>query len=143
MTRSASKRLGLTRQKSRREVNDDLSIVDMLLFQQALKSAVICKHCRSRKSVMKLYKDENKRRGLAESFYLQCSECLQSTKFFSSRRIAHGRFEVNRRSVLACNAMKGGRQVLANFLWSYEPTTSIIHSIIFQTLEACIKFLSR
>ena len=114
MTRSASKRLGLTRQKSRREVNDDLSSVDML-FPQALKSAVICKHCRSRKSVIKLYKDENKRHGLAETFYLQCSECLHSTQFFSSRRIALGRFEVNRRSVLACTFMKGGRQVLANF----------------------------
>ena len=115
MTRSASRKLGFARKNSKRAVCDDFSMVDMTLLQQALKSAVICKHCQNNKSEMKLYKDDNKRHGLAETFYLQCSECLNETKFFSSKKSTQGRFEVNSRSVLACNALKGGRQVLANF----------------------------
>ena len=68
---------------------DDFSMVDMTLLQQALKSAVICKHCQNNKSEMKLYKDDNKRHGLAETFYLQCSECLNETKFFFQVRKVH------------------------------------------------------
>ena len=39
-------------------------------------------------------------------------------QFFSSKQVggkSGGSFEVNRRSVAACNAIKGGRQTLANF----------------------------
>ena len=60
LTRSVRKILGLTRWYSRQEVNDNLPILDTLLVQQAQKSAVICKHCRSRKSAMMLCRDDTK-----------------------------------------------------------------------------------
>ena len=46
-TRSASRKLGFARKNKKREVGDEFSMVDMTLMQQALKSAMICKHCQA------------------------------------------------------------------------------------------------
>ena len=53
-----------TKNRNKQEVSD-FSIVDIQLVHEALKSSVNCKHCRSRKSEMKLYKDDRKRHGMA------------------------------------------------------------------------------
>ena len=91
------------------------SIVDMGKFQESLASVVVCKFCKSPKSQISIWKDNKKKHGLAEQLIMKCSECNAETKFYSSEKVKNGAFEVNKRSVLACNTFKGGRQVLENF----------------------------
>ena len=113
-TRHLTEKLGLRRVKN--AVNaTGYSLVDMNLFQKALASSTICKVCRSAKSKISILKNNQRKHGLAELFTMKCSECNTETKFHSSEKMEHGIFEVNKRSVLACNVYKGGKQVLENF----------------------------
>lgn len=119
LTRQKSRKLGLSASRKIRDVGDDdddsFSIIQLQCLIEAFEKAVVCRVCKSSKSEMKLQKDERKKHGLAEHFILKCSECLHETKFNSSKKVANGIFEVNKRSVILCNSSKGGRQTLADF----------------------------
>ena len=90
----------------------------MWILVDALSNIAMCKSCRSWKSRLQLLRKEEKRNGLAEFFILRSDNCKAEVQFFSSKQIggqSGGSFEVNRRSVAACNAIKGGGQTLADF----------------------------
>ena len=87
----------------------------MSLLQEALQETVICKSCKSPESKLKVLKHTRKRHGLAEMIILQCSKCLNETEFYSSRKLGKRKFELNTRSVVACNSLKGGRKILSSF----------------------------
>lgn len=114
-TRETCQKIGLSVVKKLEEVGENVSLVQMACLQQALASAVICKSCKSAKSELKLLKDDRRKHGLAELFMLKCSVCDNETSFYSSKKVANGVFEVNKRSVMACNSLKGGRQTLSDF----------------------------
>ena len=117
LTRSCRKALGFSPKKVARKTEEaqGYSIVEMSLIQSALKFAAICSTCKSSNSEIRILKDNSMRHGLAERFIFKCSLCHHETKTFSSAKIDNGKFEVNRRSVVASNAMKGGRKVLSDF----------------------------
>ncbi len=62
---------------------------------------------------MNILKDVRKRHGLSEFIIFKCSKCSHETKFYASKKLEKGKFEVNTRSV--CNSMKGGRKLLSGF----------------------------
>ena len=94
------------------------SIIDLSLLQSAMNSSAICKSCTNPKSKLTLVVRDGKRSGLAEFISIVCSCCHKETKLVTSRR-SEGKklecFDINRRSVMACNSMKGGRESLAKF----------------------------
>lgn len=113
-TRSTAKALGLSKAKGM-EVATGYSLIDIEQFQKLLGSAVTCKACRSPDVVISLLKDTRKRHGLAELYVLRCPKCKTETSIYSSKKVENRIFEVNKRSVFACNSFRGGRQVLENF----------------------------
>ena len=117
LTRSSRKALGFSPKKAARKTAEaeGYSLVEMSLIQSALRSAAICSSCKTAKSEIKILKDNSRRHGLAEMFIFKCSHCQHETRTYSSAKIDNGKFEVNRRSVVLCNAMKGGRKVLSDF----------------------------
>ena len=117
LTRSSRKALGFSPKKTARKIADaeGYTLVEMSLIQFALRSAAICSSCKTAKSEIRILKDNSRRHGLAEMFIFKCSHCQHETRTYSSAKIDNGKFEVNRRSVISCNAMKGGRKVLSDF----------------------------
>ena len=113
-TRSSTRKHGFSNQK-RKEPALGLSLLELPILQSALQSSVCCMFCKSAKSKLHILKENKRRFGLAEMIILQCSNCQHETKFYSSKKTNRGQFEVNARSVTACNSLKGGRQVLASF----------------------------
>ena len=114
-TRNSATSKGLSKLKKRRETAAGHSIMDMSLLQNALQSSAICSSCKSANSKLSVLKDNTKRHGLAELIILKCSQCLQETQFYTSKKLEKGKFEVNTRSVASCNSLKGGRKVLSGF----------------------------
>lgn len=117
LTRSSRKALGFSPNKAARKTveAEGFSLVEISVVQSALRSAAICSSCKSAKSEIKILKDNSRRHGLAEMLIFKCSQCQHETKTYSSAKIDNGKFEVNRRSVVSCNTMKGGRKVLSDF----------------------------
>ena len=117
LTRSSRKALRFSPKKTARKTaeGEGFSLVEMSLVQFALSSAAICSWCKSAKSEIIILKDNSRRHGMAEMFIFKCSLCQHETKTYSSAKIDNGTFEVNRRSVVACNTMIGGRKVLSDF----------------------------
>ena len=87
----------------------------MSKIQELLVSTVVYK-CKSPKSQICTWKDNKRKHGLAEQFIMKCSECNAATKCYSSENVKHGVFEVNKRSVLACNTFKGGKTPWKTFV---------------------------
>ena len=67
------------------------------------------------RSSFELSSNEERRDGLSLNLTLKCTSCLNAISFNTSKKIEKGAFKVNQRSVLAVNALKGGRQTLASF----------------------------
>ena len=83
-----------------------------------INQSSICRACINPASQLILSNDYTKRSGLADSIISTCSHChnqtvVQTSKCSGGR--GGGFFEINRRSVFTCNAMKGGRESLAKF----------------------------
>ncbi len=88
----------------------------MSVLQEILSTGAICKSCKSPKSELKILKESKKRHGLSELFTIECSECKFRVKSYTSKKLPGGKnFEINRRSVLACNSTKGGHKILSGF----------------------------
>ena len=115
ITRSCGRRLGLSKLKRVEKVSDGYSIVDLSLLQEAFQSSAICISCKRSDSKLSILKDGRRQHGLAEKMIIQCSSCLKETIFHTSRKMEKGKFEVNTRSVAACNSLKGGRKILTSF----------------------------
>ena len=117
-TRSTTRKLGLPLRPREEEKADCYILQDVDVLVNALSSIAMCKSCKSAKSNLHLLRKEKKRNGLAEFLIWRCDTCKAEVKFYSSKQVggkSGGSFEINRRSVAACNAIKGGRQTLANF----------------------------
>ncbi len=114
LTRRRRSRLGLSKLK-KPENADGYSILDVSLLQKAFQSSAICSFCKKTDSKLTILKDNRKQHGLAEKLIIKCSACLQETSFHSSRKLDRGKFEINARSVVASNTLKGGRKILSSF----------------------------
>eukprot|EP00795_Rhopilema_esculentum_P006501 gene6501-11958_t len=114
ITRRSSKKLGLSKQKQIEQA-DGFTIIDLSLLQEALQSSTNCRACKRSDSQLKILKDSRKKHGLAETLIIKCSCCSAETIFHTSKKLDKGKFEVNTRSVMACNSLKGGRKILSNF----------------------------
>ncbi|XP_065065605.1 uncharacterized protein LOC135691614 [Rhopilema esculentum] len=114
LTRRSSKKLGLSKQKQIEQA-DGFTIIDLSLLQEALQSSTNCRACKRSDSQLKILKDSRKKHGLAETLIIKCSCCSAETIFHTSKKLDKGKFEVNTRSVMACNSLKGGRKILSNF----------------------------
>ena len=117
LTRSSRRALGFSPKKAARKTAEaeGYSLVEMSLIQSALRSAAICSSCKNAKSEIRILKDNSRRHGLAEMFIFKCSLCQHETRTYSSGKIDNGKFEVNRRSIVSCNTMKGGHKGLSDF----------------------------
>eukprot|EP00795_Rhopilema_esculentum_P003734 gene3734-15009_t len=114
LTRRSSKKMGLSKQKQIEQA-DGFTIIDLSLLQEALQSSTNCRACKRSDSQLKILKDSRKKHGLAETLIIKCSCCSAETIFHTSKKLDKGKFEVNTRSVMACNSLKGGRKILSNF----------------------------
>ena len=115
LTRSCRRRMGLSKLKHVEKADDGYSMIDLTLLQEAFESSAICNSCKRSDSKLSILRDCRRRHGLAERLIIKCSACSKETIFNTSRKIQKGKFEVNTRSVLACNTLKGGRKILSSF----------------------------
>ena len=114
VTREKAKTEGLGPVKKTKTANG-CAIIDLACLENFFNDAVACKICLKKKATFTLFSDEEKRDGLSLKLSLKCSSCLNVVSFNTSKKIKEGAFEVNRRSVLAVNTLKGGRKSLASF----------------------------
>ena len=103
------------------------------------------KHVKKSKAKLLLLQKENKRNRLAECLILRCGDCNAETQFFSSKQSvgkSNGSYDINRQSVVACNAIKGRRQTLANFLGIMNlppPISSNSYTVNLKVVEKAAK----
>ena len=71
-TRSLSKRLGVARGHCIEDA-PGTKIQDFTILSQTLEQFAICSSCRSAKSKLKIKQDNQKRKGLAESLFIICT----------------------------------------------------------------------
>ena len=76
-------------------------IQDFSLLQQCLFvffCSAICSKCKSAKSNLKIFHDNNKRKRLGEYMFIKCSNCCSSQDFLSSKKMPYqgGGLEGNR-----------------------------------------------
>ena len=79
-------------------------IQDFSILNQCLQSFAMCSSCKSAKSRIILMQDNQKKMGLAEFLFRQCTHCGAQKEFTASRKLPGkgGAFEVNRQAILAC-----------------------------------------
>ena len=79
-------------------------IQDFSILNQCLQSFAMCSSCKSAKSRIILMQVNQKKMGLAEFLFRQCTHCGAQKEFTASRKLPGkgGAFEVNREAILAC-----------------------------------------
>ena len=109
-TRQQKINVGVTKSSSKCAAAGN-KLIDSELLKKSLESAVICKHCRSRKSKMKLFQLPSARKGLAEHLILRCTCCGHENNFMSSRKStlkekkSANAYDINIRSTYASQGM--------------------------------------
>ena len=116
LTRGVCEELGI-----KRDARDicyspkDYALIDLGMLGDFIYKNFSCKQCISKKSTLQMFSEEKKRNGLAMILGVRCSTCQFYVSFCTSKKSKDRNIEVNCRSLLATNALKGGRQALAKF----------------------------
>lgn len=116
VTRNVSESIGKVTRNI--EESSGFKLVDILLLQEQINSATVCRNCTKTDSKLIIQQNNERKNGLAEELIFKCNRCSHEVNFPTSRRLGgqnYGAFEVNRRSVIATLSTGGGLSTLQNF----------------------------